>query len=221
MGSIQRIPTLVTPSSERYFTSHFPSDLSLLSLKDNVDQLFLRLITSFSIGFNPNLDYALRISLIAWRTCGILCTIFGIPGNIFILIIKTNKRNKKEPTSLYHCAIAIFETIFLFGLYMNFNSFLFNDIFRFILLIGNGNVGKKVYEYWLFIDSRTIIIDYNYSWRVEIEYEKKLKRILTVSCKVISWMIKNIFFLITVCNLLFKFKLKITCHFHLFCSKSQ
>jgi hypothetical protein len=65
----------------------------------------------------PNLDNALHISYIAWRTCGFLCILFGVPGNLFHLLITTNKTNRKEPTSLYFTAIAICELIFLFGLY--------------------------------------------------------------------------------------------------------
>jgi hypothetical protein len=65
----------------------------------------------------PNLDNAIRISYIAWRTCGFLCTLFGIPGHLFQILIMTNKTNRKEPTSLYFTAIAIVELIFLFGLY--------------------------------------------------------------------------------------------------------
>jgi hypothetical protein len=65
-----------------------------------------------------NLDNAMHISYIAWRTCGFLCTLFGVPGHIFLILITTNKTNRKEPTSLYFTAIGICELIFLLGLYM-------------------------------------------------------------------------------------------------------
>lgn len=65
----------------------------------------------------PNLDNAVAISFIAWRSCGILCTLFGIPGHLFLIIITTNKTNRKQPTSLYFSAIAICEIIFLLGSY--------------------------------------------------------------------------------------------------------
>jgi hypothetical protein len=67
-----------------------------------------------------SLDHAMHVSYIAWRICGILCTLFGIPGHICSILITTNKTNRKEPTSIYFTAIAICELIFLFGLYMKF-----------------------------------------------------------------------------------------------------
>ncbi len=66
-----------------------------------------------------NLDNAVHISYIAWRLCGFLCTLFGIPGHIFHILITTNTVNRKVPLSLYFTAIAICELIFLVGLYMN------------------------------------------------------------------------------------------------------
>jgi hypothetical protein len=65
-----------------------------------------------------NLDHAMHVSYIAWRICGILCTLFGVPGHIFLILITTNKTHRKEPTSLYFTGIAICELIFLFGLYL-------------------------------------------------------------------------------------------------------
>jgi hypothetical protein len=64
-----------------------------------------------------NLDNAVHISNIAWRFCVFLCTLFGIPGHFFQILIMTNKSNRKIPTSLYFTAIAICEIIFLLGLY--------------------------------------------------------------------------------------------------------
>ncbi len=70
-----------------------------------------------------NLDNQMHASYIAWRTCGFLCTLFGLPGHLFQILIMSNKTNRKEPKSLYFIAIATVELIFLFGLY-KFNYFI-------------------------------------------------------------------------------------------------
>jgi hypothetical protein len=67
--------------------------------------------------FQNNYDHAVYVSNIIWRSCGLLCTIFGIPGHIFHFLIMSNKTNRKEPTSLYFLSIAISEFIFSLGLY--------------------------------------------------------------------------------------------------------
>ncbi|CAF3107426.1 unnamed protein product [Rotaria sp. Silwood2] len=63
-----------------------------------------------------NYNDALNISYIIWYTCGFLCTMFGIPGHLFQILIMSNKANRKESISLYFIATAICELIFLVGL---------------------------------------------------------------------------------------------------------
>ncbi|CAF4747465.1 unnamed protein product [Rotaria sp. Silwood1] len=76
------------------------------------------LITSIEICSNTlNYNNALLISYIIWCTCGFLCTLFGIPGHLFQILIMSNKTNRKETTPLHFIAIAICELIFLFGVF--------------------------------------------------------------------------------------------------------
>ncbi|CAF1028039.1 unnamed protein product [Rotaria sordida] len=63
-----------------------------------------------------NYNTTLHISYIVWHTCGLLCTMFGIPGHLFQILIMLNKTNRKQSISLYVIAIAIFELIFLVDL---------------------------------------------------------------------------------------------------------
>ncbi|CAF2063513.1 unnamed protein product [Rotaria magnacalcarata] len=74
--------------------------------------------TKIEICFN-NWDYknASRVSHIIWSVCGFLFTMLGIPGNIFVILIMSNKTNRKGSTSLYWTAIAICEIIFLTGVF--------------------------------------------------------------------------------------------------------
>jgi len=62
-----------------------------------------------------NYNNAVHISYIIWRVCGLVFTMFGIPGHLFMILIMLNKVNRKQPTSLYYIAIAISELLFLFG----------------------------------------------------------------------------------------------------------
>jgi hypothetical protein len=63
-----------------------------------------------------NSNNAVQISYIVWRSCGLICILFGIPGNLFHILMISNKTYRKEPASLYFTAIAICELIFLLGL---------------------------------------------------------------------------------------------------------
>ncbi|CAF3028301.1 unnamed protein product [Rotaria socialis] len=56
-------------------------------------------------------------SHIIWSICGFVFIMFGIPGNLFQILLMSNKTNRKEPTSLYWIAIAICEIIFLAGMF--------------------------------------------------------------------------------------------------------
>ena len=66
---------------------------------------------------NSKYNNALYISYNIWRLGGFLCALFGISGHCFHIFILLKKKNRKETTSIYFIAIAIFEFIFLFGLY--------------------------------------------------------------------------------------------------------
>jgi hypothetical protein len=66
---------------------------------------------------NLTYDQFLHISTIVWHVFGFIGIIIGIPGNILLIIILSNKTSLKEPTMLYFIAVAICELVFLIGLY--------------------------------------------------------------------------------------------------------
>ncbi|CAF1440396.1 unnamed protein product [Didymodactylos carnosus] len=57
------------------------------------------------------------IDLLLWKILSLLLPIFGIPGNVLIIIIMLNKFNRKHPISLYFATIALFEIIYLTGVF--------------------------------------------------------------------------------------------------------
>ena len=67
-----------------------------------------------------NYDTVLYVTMTIWHSFALLCTLFGVPGHAFQILIMFNRKNRKEPTSLYYVAIALCETIFLLGLYTIF-----------------------------------------------------------------------------------------------------
>jgi phosphotransferase system glucose/maltose/N-acetylglucosamine-specific IIC component len=67
--------------------------------------------------FQNNSNNALYISYIVWRSCGLLCALFGIPGHCFHILITLKKSNRKQTTSLHFTVISICELTFLLGLY--------------------------------------------------------------------------------------------------------
>ncbi|CAF1047661.1 unnamed protein product [Adineta steineri] len=87
---------------------------------------------------------AVHISYIVWRSCGLLCIIFGIPGHLFSIIILSNKKNRKEPTSLYFLAIACCELIFLLASMSIDRNFIILYPTRYRLIITRHHVLRRI-----------------------------------------------------------------------------
>jgi len=51
-----------------------------------------------------------------WRIGALLCVLVGIPGDVIVVTIMLNSRNRKQPVSLYFATIAIFEFICLISM---------------------------------------------------------------------------------------------------------
>ncbi|CAF1306233.1 unnamed protein product [Adineta steineri] len=145
---------------------------------------------------------AVHISYIVWRSCGLLCIIFGIPGHLFSIIILSNKNNRKEPTSLYFLAIACCELIFLLGiswLWFVGMSIIKTDPRQILscglfysILIGS-TILSNLYLASMSID-RNFIILYPTRYRLIITRQHVLKRIVLIFLITILFMIPHHFY---------------------------
>ena len=60
-------------------------------------------------------DLAADISALIWQWTGSIVIVFGILGNLFLMIILSNKNHRRDPTAFYFVAIGGCELVFLFG----------------------------------------------------------------------------------------------------------
>ncbi|CAF1169508.1 unnamed protein product [Rotaria sordida] len=149
-----------------------------------------------------NYNTTLHISYIVWHTCGLLCTMFGIPGHLFQILIMLNKTNRKESTSLYVIAIAIFELIFLVDIFwlwcvgmsiikIDLRQILSCGIFYNILI--GPTILSNLYLASISID-RTFMILYPTRYRLLITRRHVLIRIFLILIIVILFMIPHHFY---------------------------
>ncbi|CAF1022064.1 unnamed protein product [Rotaria sordida] len=149
-----------------------------------------------------NYNNTLHISYIVWHTCGLLCTIFGIPGHLFQILIMLNKTNRKQSISLYFLAIAIFELIFLVGIFWLWcvdMSIIKTDLREIIscgifysILVGP-TILSNLYLALMSID-RTFMILYPTRYRLLITRRHVLIRIFLILIIVILFMIPHHFY---------------------------
>ncbi|CAF0727262.1 unnamed protein product [Adineta steineri] len=150
---------------------------------------------------DSNFAKALYITKIIWNFCGLFCVMIGLPGHVFQGIIMLNRINRKQATSFYFVAIAVYEFFYLIGVlwmrlvsmsFIRFDPRLVFSCGFFYTMISGPTIASNLLLASLTTD-RSLMILYPTRYRLLMTRHHVFKRISLVTLIVVLIMIPPYF----------------------------